>query len=82
MQPGLSKVSFEVSDEAYLIGLADDDPFLVRLDEGLRKMVIFFLQKMKAKMLSLSDGDLDVTQRSAARAIDGELHQIDALWQR
>ena len=41
-----------------------------------------FLQKMKAKMLSLSDGDLDVTQRSAARTIDGELHQIDALRQR
>lgn len=82
MQPGLSKVSFEVSDEAYLIGLADDDPFPVRLHDGLWKMVIFFLQKMKAQMLSLSDGDLDVTQRSAARAIDGELHQIDALWQR
>ena len=82
MQPGLSKVSFEVSDEAYLISLTDDDPFPVRLHDGLWKMVIFFLQKMKAKMLSLSDGDLDVTQRSAARAIDGELHQIDALWQR
>ena len=35
MQPGLSKVSFEVSDEAYLIGLADDDPFPVRLHDGL-----------------------------------------------
>ena len=48
MQPGLSKVSLEVSDEAYLISLADD-PFLVRLDDGLwKKIVIFFLQKMKA----------------------------------
>ena len=27
-------------------------------------------------MLSLSDGNLDVTQRSAARTIDGELHMF------